>query len=354
VTIDEKNTLRSVSLSGLFVLACLYTLYLGREFFLPVVLAFVLHFLLWPVVRGLAKLHIPEWLGAMIVIAVVLGGLAGLVWQLSGPVSEWIERTPELVQKLQRGMRGFKSPVAQVTQATEQVRAMTDSTPEKGRQPPVTVALKAPGFGETLFTRGWEFLFSSMVLLILLYFLLASGDLFLLKLIRVLPTLHDRKNAVQIAREIELSISRYLLTQALINAGLGACGALAFWWLGLPDPALWGLMGGLLNFIPYLGAASTIFVVSIVSAATFPTPSLMVLPPAAYFVIASVEGNFITPWVMGRRMMLNPVVIFIGLTFWGWLWGITGALLAVPLLVMLKIVCDRTESLAPVGEFLGK
>jgi predicted PurR-regulated permease PerM len=351
---QDKQTLRSVALTGIFVLACFYTLYFAREFFLPVTLAFVFHFLLWPVVRGLAKLHIPEFLGALLVMAATLAGLGLIVWELSGPMSEWIERAPTLTRKLQRSFEHFKKPMDQVTQATEQVRAMTDSAPKPGTRAPVQVALKTPGIGETLFARGWNFLFGAAVLLVLLYFLLASGDLFLRKLIKMLPKFEDKKNAVQIAREIEFSISRYLLTQALINAGLGACAGVTFWLLGMPDPALWGLLGGLLNFIPYVGAATTICIVTLVSAATFPTTSRILIPPLSYLILASLEGNFVTPWIMGRRLTLNPVVIFVGLTFWGWLWGIAGALLAVPLLVIIKIICDHTERLAPVGEFLGK
>ena len=354
MTTDDRIALRSFALTGLLVLACFYTLYFAREFFLPVTLAFVLNFLLWPVVRGLARMRIPEWLGAMIVIIGALAVLAGVAWRLSTPIALWIERAPALAEKLQRELRDFRKPVEKVSRATEQVKAMTEAAPAPGSRAPVQVALKEPGIAQTLFARGWTIAFGAMVLLILLYFLLASGDLFLRKLIRVLPTLTDRKSAVQIAREIEQSISRYLVTQALINVALGTSGALAFWALGLPDPAVWGLMGALLNFIPYVGAATTIFVVALVSSATFPTVGQMALPPAAYFVLATIEGNFVTPYVMGQRMMLNPVIVFVGLTFWGWMWGIPGALLAVPLLVILKIICDHTEPLAPIGEFLGK
>ena len=351
---EEKQTLRSLALTGLLVLACFYTLYFAREFFLPVTLAFVFSFLLWPLVRGLAKLHIPEFLGSLIVILAVIAGLGAVVWELSGPVSIWIERAPALTEKLKSELNKLQKPVRQVTEATEQMRAMTETDTKKNRRPVQQVTLQGPGMGEIMFSRGWSLMFGAMVLLILLYFLLASGDLFLLKLIRVLPKFEDKKRAVQICREIESSISRYLATAALINAGLGTAAGIAFWLLGLPDPAIWGLMGALLNFIPYVGAATTIFIVALVSSATFATPTQILMPPAAYLILATLEGNFITPWIMGQRLTLNPVVIFVGLTFWGWLWGIAGILLAVPLLVMFKIVCDHTEELAPVGEFLGK
>jgi predicted PurR-regulated permease PerM len=340
---------RSIALTGVFVLACFYTLYFAREFFLPITLALVFSFLLWPVVRSLARIHIPEFIGAALIILTCLGGIFLLAYQLSGPVSDWLERAPSIAHKLGRSVVNLRKPVEQVSRATEQL------TQAPGKQPqPAEVVVQRPPLIERVVAQGWSFMFAAAVLIILLYFLLASGDLFLRKLIHVLPKLADKKRAVAIAREIEQQISRYLLTTAVINAGLGTCGALAFWVIGVPNPALWGAMGALLNFVPYLGAATTIAVVTSVSTASISSLGHALLAPAAYLALAVIEGNFVTPWVMGRRMMLNPVVVFMGLTFWGWMWGIPGTLLAVPMLVMLKIICDHTEALAPIGEFLGR
>jgi len=196
-------------------------------------------------------------------------------------------------------------------------------------------------------------LFGLTVLIVLLYFLLASGDLFLRKLVHVLQKLEDKKRAVKILREIEDSISKYLITVAIINACLGTVAGLVFWALGMPNPALWGALAFLLHFIPYLGALAEIVIVGMVALATFPNLGHAMLVPLAYLCLAIAEGNFITPYIMGRRMTLNPVVIFIGVTFWGFLWGILGIFLAVPAVVMFKIFCDHIEPLAPIGEFLG-
>lgn len=345
-------TVRSVALMGLFILGCFYTLYFAREFFLPVTLAVVFNFLLWPVVRGLARLHIPEFLGAALVILMCFAVVAGVTYELSGAVSDWVDRVPELMQKVQQEVAHIRKPLGKVTQATQQVQQITQGT-GIGKKP-TEVAIAQPGLSELVFTRGFDFIFGCLVLVILLYFLLASGDLFLRKMVHVLPTFQDKKRAVQIAREIEGNISRYLATVALINACLGTAGALCFWALGMPNPAVWGLMGAVLNFVPYLGAITTISVVTLVATATFPSLGHALLVPASYLGLAILEGNFVTPLIMGRRLTLNPVVIFIALTFWGWLWGIPGALLAVPLLAMFKIFCDYTEPLAAIGEFLGK
>jgi predicted PurR-regulated permease PerM len=350
--LEGSMGIRSIALTGLFILACFYTLYFGREFFLPIMLAFVFTFLLRPIVRALKAIHIPEHLGAALVIigSLTIVGFAG--YELSGPLSQWMEKAPEVGQKLQGHLRGLKKPVEKITQAGEQVQELTKVGAEE-KKPPQKVELKQPGFGDGLFSWTWSFLFGLMVVVILLYFLLGSGDLFLRKLIHVLPRFEDKKTAVQIARKIEDHVSKYLLTVALINAGLGTAGGLAFWALGMPNPMLWGALGALLNFIPYVGALTLIVIVTLVATSTFGSVGHALAVPVVYFVLATLEGNFITPWILGRRLTLNPVVIFIGLTFWGWLWGIVGVLIAVPMLVTFKIFCDHIDPLAPIGEFLG-
>jgi predicted PurR-regulated permease PerM len=346
-----RTRIRSVALTGLLILGCFYTLFFARDFFLPVILAVVFNLLLAPLVRSLNNLHIPRPLGAAIVIVALFAGIGFVLWQLSGPISDWLGKVPEVAQKLQDGMQQLKKPVERVSQATEQVRSIGDASP--GQKPSAQVQLAQPGPLAGLLTKTYSFVFLFVEFVVLLYFLLASGDLFLRKLIHILPRLEDRKRAVSIAREIEDSMSRYLLTAALIDACLGSAGALAFWALGVPNPVLWGAMGGVLNFIPYLGALITVAVVGVVSAVTFPSTTQALWPPLAYLCLATIEGNFITPWILGRRLTLNPVIIFLDVTFWGWMWGIPGALLAVPMLVMFKILCDHIKPLAPLGEFLG-
>jgi len=178
--------------------------------------------------------------------------------------------------------------------------------------------------------------------------------LFLLKLVKVLPTLEDKKRAVEICREVERNISVYLWTITLVNSGLGLALAIAMHFLGMPNPALWGAMAALFNYVPYLGAATGIISLGLASALTFNDPMKIFLPPATYFLLSVVEGNFIMPLALGRSLALNPVIIFIWLIFWGWVWGVPGAVLAVPLLAILKIICDHLQPLSALGEFLGK
>jgi predicted PurR-regulated permease PerM len=345
------RSVRSVAITGLFLLACFYTLYLAQEFFIPLVLAIIFNFFLSPFVRSLKKILIPEAAGAAIVMLFGIGVVSLLIYELSAPVAQWLERTPEIVAKLSNSIRTLKGPVDKVSQATEQIGKIASATVDQSKKP-AEVELKRPALINSLFTKTRDALFGLTVLVVLLYFLLSCGDLFLRKLISVLPKFEDKKRAVKILREIEDSISKYLITVAMINACLGTTAGLVFWALGMPNPALWGALAFLLHFIPYLGALTEIGIVSLVAFVVFP-PGHAILIPAAYLCLAIAEANFVTPYVMGRRMTLNPVVIFVCITFWGFLWGILGIFLAVPALVMFKIFCDHVEPLAPIGEFLG-
>jgi len=349
--IPSREAVKSTALAGLFMLACFYTVYLARVFFFPVTLAIVFKFLLHPLVRFLARSRLPLPVGSAIVM---IGGFAlvgGVLFELSGPISIWVDRVPEISYRLQHEFERLRGPLERVTQASEQLQNVARG-PEVAA-PPQQVELKQPTLFHRFASTTYSFVFGLVEFAILLFFLLASGDRFLHKVIHVLPRFEDKERAVRIARDIEDNISRYVLTVAAINIGLGSAAALVFAMLGMPNPLLWGTMACVLNFVPYLGSLVTICITGIVSLATFPTIGHAILPPLCYMLLASIEGSLVTPWIVGRRMTLNPVVIFVGVTLGGFLWGVGGALLAVPLLVMSKIFCDHIEPLASVGEFLG-
>jgi predicted PurR-regulated permease PerM len=189
--------------------------------------------------------------------------------------------------------------------------------------------------------------------LVLLYLLLASADMFLLKLVHVMPTLGDKKRAVEISHEIQQNISNYLFSVSLINIVLGAVVSGGLYWLGVPNALMWGMLAALLNFVPYFGPVAGVILLGIVGLLTFDTPWKGILPPAWYLLLHLLEANLITPVLLGRRFTLNPVVIFISLILWTWLWGVPGALLSVPILVSIKVVCDRVPALANVSELLA-
>jgi predicted PurR-regulated permease PerM len=251
---------------------------------------------------------------------------------------------------VQGRLRELRRPVEQVSRTAEQVEAATSV----GRGGPPEVVLRGPRLSERLFGSTQTLVIGAMETLVLLYFLLAAGDLFLQKLIKVLPQLRDKRKAVAIARETEASISTYLFTLALVNAGLGIVVTLVMVLIGMPSAALWGVMAMVAEFIPYVGATALLATLTLAGLTTFPDLGHALLVPAGYLTVNIIQSNFVTPAVLGRRLTLNPVAILVGLVFWWWIWGLGGAFVAVPLLATFKIFCDHIESLAPIGEFLGK
>ena len=206
---------------------------------------------------------------------------------------------------------------------------------------------------DLLYGRTPEFLISTVLLFILLYFLLAYDSVFLGKVIKLMPTLQDKRRAVSILSEIESHVSKYLLTVTLINIGLGIAVGVTVGMLGLQNPVMWGVMVAVLNFVPYLGALTGIICMTIGAVLSFDSIGYAMVFPAAYLFIATIEGNFVTPYVMGRSLTLNPVLILLSLTFWGFMWGIAGIILAVPILAAFKIFCAHVEEMEPIAEFLS-
>jgi predicted PurR-regulated permease PerM len=342
--------MRSVALSGLFLLSVLYTLYLAKAVVLPITLALLLSFLFAPIVRALKRLAIPEPLGAAVLL-LVAGSIASLgTYRLAEPAASWLTKAPQALRQIEDKIHAIKKPVEKVTEATELLGKLTGIEPNKTQEE----ELKRSSLSDLLFNQTAEFLAGSMITAILLYFLLASGNLFLLKLVKVIPRLEDKRCAVEIVRQIEEHLSTYLLTVTVINLGLGIIVGMAMSILEMPNPLLWGVMACLLTFIPYLGHTIGFMIVTLVAALTFDELGRILMVGGSYAGLAGLEGMLVTPMILGHRLTLNPVIIIIGLFLWGWMWGVVGAILAVPLIAALKIVCDHIEPLAPIGEFLGR
>ena len=346
----ERMEVRSAAITGLFVLAVLYTLYFARAFLLPIVIAVLLDFLLSPIIRTLKRARIPEPVGAALLILTLLGVVGGTAYSLADPARQWMTKAPQSIAKVQSRLRELRRPVEQVTRTAEQVEAAT----EVAKSGPQEVVLRGPRLSERLFGTTQSLLTGALETIILLYFLLAVGDLFLQKLIKVLPQLGDKKKAVAIARETEASISTYLLTVALVNIGLGVAVTLVMLLIGMPNAVLWGSLAALAEFIPYIGATIMLALLAMAGLITFPDVGHALAVPGSYLAVNLLQANFVSPTVLGRRLTLNPVAILVGLVFWWWIWGVGGAFIAVPLLATFKIFCDHIESLAPIGEFLGK
>ena len=343
---------RSLALTGLFIFATVYVLTVAQAVFLPIAIALVLSFLLAPFIRLLTKIWVPEALGAALVLFAVGGISAFAISQLAEPAVDWFAKAPDAFDAIEMKLQAVKDSVLHMNQATEMIEKVTAL--ETGAPKRRLVELKGPSLGGTLIGITTEFLGSFIATIILLYFLLASGDLFLEKLVKVLPTFSDKKRAVQIVRDIEKSISTHLVTVTCINACLGTAIGFSMYFLGMPNPILWGVMGGILNFIPYAGSIVGIVIFTLAAALTFVQLGWIFLVGATYGILSALEGTLLTPMILGKRLTLNPVVVLLSVFLWGWIWGIPGALLAVPLVASFKIICDHVEPLASVGEFLGQ
>ena len=347
----ERPRSRSIEATVLTVLALLYTMYFARTFLIPIVFALLLNFLLSPVVRALGRIRLKPPIAGLVIVLLLVAGTAEAAYQLAGPAQRWAAIAPQSFKKAQLKLRGIILPMQQVSKNVEQA---ADAVGGSSNKPQEVVVQSGPSMSSRLFGTTQRLITGTVEVLILLYFLLAGGDLFLQKLIKVLPHFGDKVKAVEIARATESAVSAYLTTTLIVNVLEGAVVALVLWVLGMPNVVLWGVLVACMEFVPYLGAMTVTVVLTLAGLSTFPDTGRALLVPASFLLINVIQSNLVSPLVLGHRLTLNPVAIFIGLAFFFWIWGVPGAFLAVPLLATFKIFCDHIVSLAAIGEFLGQ
>jgi predicted PurR-regulated permease PerM len=343
---------RSIDLTMLTVLAVLYTLYFAREFLIPIVFALLLNFLLSPLIRLMGRWRIPAPASAALVVVALIAGIGGGAYQLAGPAQRWAMTAPQSFTRAQTKLRRIIKPMEQVSKNVEQAANAVGSQ-GSGKQPQIVIQ-QTPSLSSRFFGTTQKIAAGMLEIFILLYFLLAGGDLFLQKLIKVLPHFNDKVKAVEIARATEAAVSAYLSTALFVNVAEGAVVALVLWLLGMPNPLLWGSLVACLEFVPYLGALTAVIIFTVAGLTTFDQVGQALLIPGSFLAINLLQANLVTPLLLGHRLTLNPVGIFVGLAFFFWIWGVPGAFLAVPLLATFKIFCDHIVSLAAIGEFLGQ
>jgi predicted PurR-regulated permease PerM len=343
----------SVGVLILAVLAVIGTLYVGKDVVLPIAFAIVLKLLLQPVLDFLRrKLHVPITLGAFIIIASLFVTIGALAFTISGPASGWIQKAPEVLPALKEKLAVLRQPIDYMQSAFKELEDVTTTDTQDGSTP--TVAVKEQSAIASKVAAGTLALLAQVfTTLVILFFLLAAGDRLLRGLIEVLPTFSDKRQAADIALEIQRQIGGYLFTITLMNAAVGVVTGAAMWSIGLGDPILWGSTAFLLNFVPVLGPLTGIGIFLVAGIVTLEWPGYALLPAVIYTLIHVVEGEGITPMILAKRFTLNPVLVIVSLFFWHFLWGIPGALLAVPLLAIIKIICDRIEVLKPAGHIIG-
>ncbi len=322
--------------------------YFAKDLLMPFALGLLITMTLAPVVRMLSRYRIPAPVSAVLLVITIGGFITSFGYMMSTPMTELFDSIPDIGQTLEEKISPYKQSVDAISKAGEQVEKMAS-----GGDQPAKVVLEQPGIISSAASTVANGLTTIMLAFVLSLFMLASGTLFQEKLIAVMPRLQDKKRALTVAYQVESSVSRYLLTVTLINAGLGVVIMSLLSLVGAPNPVLWGVVAAVLNFLPFAGALLGVGLLAIVSLGTFETLPAALLPPAIYYACTTIEGNFITPAIVGHRLQLNIVAVFMAVVVWGWLWGIGGALMAVPILLVVKILCDHIESWHVLGEFLS-
>jgi predicted PurR-regulated permease PerM len=349
VVAERPRSAATVSLVILCVLAVFYALYVTAELVLPIVLAIVLKMLLQPGMRVLTqRLRLPTIVAALCMVMALLCGLAALLAGLSAPASEWVSKAPRSIAVLEERLEIVRAPLERIQGAVKRLEGLT-----QGRDGAPAVTVQEAGLGSMLLRGTRDMLAHLVILVVVLFFLLSAGDTLLRRLVEILPSFADKKRAVEIVSEVEQNISVYLVTITMMNAAVGVATGLVMWACGVPDPILWAAVAFLLNYVPILGPLTGVVIFFLVGLLSLESAWFALVPALAYLTIHVIEGETVTPMLLARRLTLNPVLVIIALFFWHWMWGVPGALLAVPLLAIIKIVADRIPELTPLGHLLG-
>jgi predicted PurR-regulated permease PerM len=328
-------------------------LYFGREFFVPVAVALAFSILLRPVVRWLSRHGIRAPIGATAVIILGLGGLTAVGFGLSVPVRGWAAKLPETVTAAKKKLADFRQPVQRLNDAAAQLQEPEEGAGRKPAHAPPAPSTPGPGIVGRALGTTTSLIATGVEIVLLTWLVLASDNLFYEKLLRLLPEPADKRAAAKVATDTESAVAGYLVTTALINIGQAAAVGAALWLVGMPDPVLWGVLTFCLEFIPYLGGAIMVGLLTIVAFTTFDGLGRILAAPGSYLAITTLQNNLVSPLVYGQRLRLNPVAVFVGVLFWWSLWGVPGAFLAVPIIATVKVLGDHVSQLRPLGEFLG-
>ena len=356
---------------ALLAIALVFLLKEGQPLLAPVVIAVLLTFVLAPLVRWLRRRGIPEVMGAALVVSALLASVVPLAATLAEPAAVWWQRAPETVSRalrqidrLRAAVPGLSPPAAAIVQPLAPASRARPGTAAAAAAASVPAPVTAPdpikerlaSEGVTLtgvvLGRGMAFAVSASATLILLYFLLASEHWLLLRTVAAVPRRRARALLVGGVRSAQREIARFVLALGLVNLGVGLTMGVVLHTLQLPNPLLWAVVCGVLNFIPYIGPFIIAMLLLAAGALTFDLPGAMVAPALAFMLVHAVESNLVSPWVVGRQLQLSPLAIFLSVMFWGWLWGIAGAVIAVPMLIGIRSVCRRRRALRQVCHYL--
>ena len=356
---------RNLAITVIAVLGVVLVLQMMQSVLIPIVLGVLISFALSPIVKSLAKIHVPRVIGAFLAVALLVASLGFGVWTFSDDAMAVVRDVPTTARRVAAQIRANRNnPSDSALQQMQEAAKEIDKAVVEGTAPPPSkvqqVEVVDRGFrasdylwmgGQSLVGLTGQF----AVILFLVYFLLITDDLYKRKFVKIAgPTLTKKKITVQILDEITRQIENFIKVQVLTSVIVGAATALALWWFGIEHYMIWGLLAGIFNSIPYLGPIFVSGALGVVAFMQFDDLVRAGYVAATAMAITSLEGFLLTPALMSRAAQMNPVAIFIGLLFWSWVWGVWGTILAVPMLMMLKAICDHVEDLQSIGELLGE
>lgn len=347
--LKETVAIRKVLVAILLILATI-AIFFAKDVLLPIMIGVLVSLTLSPLLRALSKAGIPAPVSATVLVTVLASSVLLGGYAMSGPVSDWAAQAPEFGEKLKDRLRVIATSVEAVQGASAEVEKLAEPAAEPSVQ---KVTIQQPGLLSSAVSNLAGLGTTVVVAMVFALLLLASGDLFYAKLVGAFPKFSDKRRALSIVYTIERSISRYLFTITVINAVLGLVLAVSLLMIDFPHPFIWGILAFFLNFLPFLGMIVGACLIAGFSIVTYDQLSYALLAPVFYMVLNSVEGQIVTPTILGRRLEMNTVSVFLTVVFWGWLWGIAGALMAVPFLVCIKVICDNVDTLKVLGRFLG-
>jgi predicted PurR-regulated permease PerM len=346
-SLETRFGLNTIFLGGLLLLALLAGCYVAADIALPIVLAFVLNAVLLPVVRALCRIGLPRAAAALLVVLALVALFVALGLLLSGPTAAWIGQLPETVPRIQERLSFLNAPIESLHRALGHIQNLAPGGDAPG------IAVRPSPLAERVFGQIGAIAEGAFTMMLVLFFLLVSGETFLRRLVEILPDFTAKRRAVDISQQIEADISVYLATITVMNALVGVASGAMAWLCGLGDPLLWGTLAFLLNFVPILGPFAGVLIFLVAGLVTIDPLWLALMPAVLYLLIHVAEGETITPMRLAARFTVNPVLVILAVIFWYWMWGVVGAILATPLLAISKIVCDRIDGLRPVGHFIG-
>ena len=333
---------------GIFLILASAAFIYAKAVLMPVVLAFLLAITFSPVRRAMERVKIPAGIAAALITLGLLFGLIGAFAGVSAPLSDYVANAPEYIEDASDKLRSVSETVEKVSSVGDSVEIAAAKTEDVQ-----TVEVAEPGLAAKVASIAPIILAQIVLTLALLFFILASSDMFYEKIVHSIGRFKDKRRAVRIIRDIETKLSRYFFTITIINAGLGVAIGLAMWAMGMPHPYLFALFAFVFNFVPYIGAVLGVVLATVIGIITFDEVATALLAGLAYFSLTSFEGQFVTPYAVGRSLKLNTVVVFIAVAFWGWMWSIVGMIVAMPLLIALRAFAEHIPSLQSFGDFLS-